>query len=180
MTGDALGSLMLKRGRRVPELGAGQGHNAALPDWRTGPGLVITVEVGPAFAATARDQPNTLGAAVAVRTGNGDFGRPDGAPYDRVVSIYAIEAVPVGMDRADPPWRTDRHPVGAARPCRPHRRRRRQISDRMDAGPDNVLAQPHHRRRPPELAARPRRPARVRRALPHSPPRALCCGTAAC
>ncbi|MFQ6200081.1 methyltransferase domain-containing protein [Streptomyces sp. NPDC000405] len=91
---DMLDSLALEPGHRVLELGAGQGLNAALLDWRTGPGLVTTVEVDPTLAAAARDRLEALGTGVAVRTGDGGLGWPDGAPYDRVISTYAVESVP--------------------------------------------------------------------------------------
>ncbi|WP_349294371.1 methyltransferase domain-containing protein [Streptomyces sp. HU2014] len=91
---DMLDSLILEPGHRVLELGAGQGLNAALLAWRTGPGLVTTVEVDPVLAAAAQDRLEALGTEVAVRTGDGELGWPDGAPYDRVVSTYAVESVP--------------------------------------------------------------------------------------
>ncbi|WP_229352846.1 methyltransferase domain-containing protein [Streptomyces sp. UNOB3_S3] len=91
---DMLDSVMLEPGHRVLELGAGQGYNAALLDWRTGPGLVTTVEVDPTLAAAAQDRSEVLGTGVAVQTGDGELGWPDGAPYDRVVSTYAVESVP--------------------------------------------------------------------------------------
>ncbi|MGA5135363.1 methyltransferase domain-containing protein [Streptomyces olivoreticuli] len=91
---DMLDSLMPEPGHRVLELGAGQGYNAALLAWRTGPGLVTTVEVDPVLASAAQDRLEALGAGVAVQTGDGGLGWPDGAPYDRVVSTYAVESVP--------------------------------------------------------------------------------------
>ncbi|KAB7835514.1 protein-L-isoaspartate O-methyltransferase [Streptomyces mobaraensis] len=91
---DMLDSLMLEPSHRVLEQGAGQGLNAALLDWRAGPGLVTTVEIDPDLAAFARDRLEAAGAQVMVRTGDGAAGWPDGAPYDRVVSTYAVESVP--------------------------------------------------------------------------------------
>ncbi|WP_372407419.1 methyltransferase domain-containing protein [Streptomyces luteireticuli] len=91
---DMLDSLILEPGHRVLELGTGQGYNAALLGWRTGPGRVTTVEVDPALAAAAQNRLEALGAGVTVQTGDGAAGWPDGAPYDRVVSTYAVESVP--------------------------------------------------------------------------------------
>ncbi|MFK8905968.1 protein-L-isoaspartate O-methyltransferase [Streptomyces sp. YS-3] len=91
---DMLDSLMLEPGHRVLELGTGQGLNAALLDWRTGPGLVTSVEVDPDLAVAAQDRLKAASAQVAVQLGDGAAGWPDGAPYDRVVSTYAVESVP--------------------------------------------------------------------------------------
>lgn len=91
---DMLDSLLLEPGQRVLELGTGTGWNAALLDWRAGPGRVTSVEVDPDLAARARGRLDAVGAAVAVEVGDGASGWPQGAPYDGVVSTYAVDHVP--------------------------------------------------------------------------------------
>lgn len=91
---DMLDCLELEPGQRVLELGTGTGWNAALLSWRAGPGQVISVEVDPLLAAAARTRLKQAGARVRVEIGDGRTGWPGGAPYDRVISTFAVESVP--------------------------------------------------------------------------------------
>ncbi|MBP2400789.1 protein-L-isoaspartate O-methyltransferase [Streptomyces syringium] len=91
---DMLDCLMLEPGHRVLELGTGQGRNSALMAWRTGPGLITSVEKDAGLAAAAQRSLDAVHAGVAVRTGDGVTGWPHGTPYDRVISTYAVEDVP--------------------------------------------------------------------------------------
>ncbi|MCS0637782.1 methyltransferase domain-containing protein [Streptomyces sp. LP05-1] len=91
---DMLDSLLLEPGHTVLELGSGSGRNAALAARRAGPGRVTTVEVDEGLAATAAQNLKAVGAEVAVVVGDGAAGRPGGAPYDRVISTYAVDRVP--------------------------------------------------------------------------------------
>ncbi|WTR19263.1 methyltransferase domain-containing protein [Streptomyces sp. NBC_00138] len=91
---DMLDSLLLEPGHRVMELGTGTGWNAALLAHRAGAGRVTSVEVDAHLAARARARLDAVGAAVDVQIADGAAGRPEGAPYDRVVSTYAVERVP--------------------------------------------------------------------------------------
>ncbi|MFJ5819360.1 methyltransferase domain-containing protein [Streptomyces sp. NPDC093108] len=91
---DMLDSLLLDPGHRVLELGTGAGRNAALVAARTGPGLVTSVEVGEGLAELARERIKAARADVAVVVADGAKGWPAGAPYDRVISTYAVERIP--------------------------------------------------------------------------------------
>ncbi|MBT2386547.1 methyltransferase domain-containing protein [Streptomyces sp. ISL-11] len=91
---DMLDSLLLEPGQRVLELGTGTGWNAALLAWRTGPGQVISVEVDPDLATPARTRLDALHPGVMVKVGDGAAGWPLGAPYERVISTYAVEYLP--------------------------------------------------------------------------------------
>lgn len=92
---DMLDSLLLQPGHRALELGTGTGWNAALMAWRTtGQGQVTSVEVDPDLAAQARRRLAAAGLPVAVQVADGAVGWPPGAPYDRVISTYAVDNVP--------------------------------------------------------------------------------------
>jgi protein-L-isoaspartate O-methyltransferase len=87
---DMLDSLLLEPGQRVLELGTGSGWNSALLARRAGLGRVTSIEVDPGLADAAR--PRLPG--VEVRIGDGARGGPADAPYDRVISTYAVDRVP--------------------------------------------------------------------------------------
>ncbi|RLU86256.1 protein-L-isoaspartate O-methyltransferase [Streptomyces griseocarneus] len=91
---DMLDSLILEPGHRALELGAGQGRNAALMAWRTGPDLITSVETDEDLAVGTARRLTALGAPVRVHVGDGDVGFADGAPYERVMSTYAVDDVP--------------------------------------------------------------------------------------
>jgi protein-L-isoaspartate O-methyltransferase len=91
---DMLDSLLLEPGHRVLELGTGNGWNAALLNWRAGPGHVVSVEADPGLAETARRALAAAGAAVDVQAGDGNQGWAPAAPYDRVIATYAVERIP--------------------------------------------------------------------------------------
>lgn len=105
---DMLDSLLPEPGHTVLELGTGTGWNAALLAWRAGPG-VTSVEVDPELAAAARGRLEALrdavGAEAAVEVGDGAEGWPSRAPYDRVISTYAVDEVPW-------PWVAQTRPGG--------------------------------------------------------------------
>ncbi|MCM2387808.1 methyltransferase domain-containing protein [Streptomyces albipurpureus] len=91
---DMLDCLEPEPGERVLELGTGTGWNAALLSWRAGPDQVTSVEADPSLAAAARTRLEQAGARVKVETGDGTAGWPGGAPYDRVISTFAVDRVP--------------------------------------------------------------------------------------
>ncbi|MFF0446665.1 methyltransferase domain-containing protein [Streptomyces sp. NPDC004609] len=91
---DMLDSLLLEPGQRTLELGAGTGWNAALLAYRAGPGRVTSVEVDSALASAAGKRLEAVAAEVAVEVGDGTAGWSPGAPYDRVISTYAVDRVP--------------------------------------------------------------------------------------
>src|SRR5690606_16188823 len=91
---DMLDVLAVEPGHRVLELGTGTGWNAALLGWRAGRGRVVSVETGRALAEQAQQRLTGAGVDVAVVVGDGGRGWLAGAPYDRVISTYAVEVVP--------------------------------------------------------------------------------------
>jgi protein-L-isoaspartate O-methyltransferase len=91
---DMLDSLLLEPGHRVLELGTGSGWNAALLAHRAGPGQVTSIEVDRALAVQARERLEAAGVVVDVQVGDGAGGWAAGAPFDRVISTYAVEDVP--------------------------------------------------------------------------------------
>ncbi|MBV9024812.1 MAG: protein-L-isoaspartate O-methyltransferase [Streptomycetaceae bacterium] len=91
---DMLDSLLLEPGHRGVELGTGTGWNAALLAWRAGRGLWTSVEVDPDLADAARRRLDQVDAGVSVEIGDGAAGWPSGAPYDRLISTYAVEEIP--------------------------------------------------------------------------------------
>ncbi|WP_240796290.1 methyltransferase domain-containing protein [Streptomyces sp. RFCAC02] len=92
---DMLDALRLDPGHRVLELGTGTGWNAALLAYRAGAGRVVSVEVDPELAATARER---LAAApcpdVTVVVADGAAGCPGRGPYDRLIATYAVDTIP--------------------------------------------------------------------------------------
>src|SRR5262249_8992204 len=82
-----LRQLGLARGNRVLEIGAGTGYNAALMAFLVGEGgSVVTVDIDADLAARARAKLVAAGyARVVVICGDGGFGAPDHAPFDRII-----------------------------------------------------------------------------------------------
>ncbi|MET8680033.1 methyltransferase domain-containing protein [Streptomyces sp. NPDC004647] len=91
---DMLDSLLPEPGQRVLELGTGTGWNAALLARRAGPAQVTSVEVDPELAVQASARLDAVSAGVAVKVSDGASGWPEGAPYDRLISTYAVEYIP--------------------------------------------------------------------------------------
>jgi protein-L-isoaspartate(D-aspartate) O-methyltransferase len=86
-----LGQLALKRGQRVLEIGAGSGYNAALIAHLVGDrGTVRTVEIDPDISERAHARLAAIGLSrVTVVCGDGGFGSPENAPYDRIIVTAA-------------------------------------------------------------------------------------------
>ncbi|MFI6985176.1 methyltransferase domain-containing protein [Embleya sp. NPDC050154] len=90
-----LDSLDVEPGHRVLELGTGTGWNAALIAHRVGTsGRVTSVEASAELADTAAGRLRRAGVRVDVAVGDGNLGRPEAAPYDRVITTYAVDHVP--------------------------------------------------------------------------------------
>lgn len=106
---DMLDALGVQPGQRVLELGTGTGWNAALLAYRAGAGTdsgrVTSVDVDPSLTEQARARLAEAGVHVLVETGDGGEGWPPGAPYDRVISTYAVDRVPW-------PWIAQSRPGG--------------------------------------------------------------------
>ncbi|MFC4494875.1 methyltransferase domain-containing protein [Streptomyces ovatisporus] len=94
LVADMLTALQVEEGHRVLEAGTGTGFNAALLAHRLGDHNVTTIEVDPELADSARASLRNAGRAPKVVTGDGAAGRPDGAPYDRVIVTYAVHRIP--------------------------------------------------------------------------------------
>ena len=86
----------VRPGMKVLEIGAGSGYNAALLSLLAGEhGHVVTVDIKDFLVEKAR---RNLAAAgfeqVEVVHGDGAFGYPPGAPYDRVVATVGLPDIP--------------------------------------------------------------------------------------
>ncbi|WP_308312487.1 methyltransferase domain-containing protein [Streptomyces sp. ISL-11] len=84
----------LHPGQHVLEVGSGTSCNAALIEYRVGPGNVTTVEIDPALAEAARTTLRAAGYGTAVITADGEQGHPAAAPYDRLLSTASVLRVP--------------------------------------------------------------------------------------
>jgi protein-L-isoaspartate(D-aspartate) O-methyltransferase len=95
-----LEQLDLQPGQRVLEIGAGTGFNAALIASIVGPaGKVVTVDIQPDLVEHARKCLDVAGYDwVRTVVGDGGYGYPDGAPYDRIILTVASDVI-------TPSWR---------------------------------------------------------------------------
>jgi len=84
---------------RVLEIGAGTGYNAAILAELTGdPALVTSIDIQPdVIEQTARNLARSDHDGVDLRVGDGFFGAPDAAPFDRII-------VTVGPADLSPHW----------------------------------------------------------------------------
>lgn len=92
-----LGILAVTDGMTVLEIGTGTGYNAAVLAARLGDRHVVSVEMDPRLADTARARLKDAGYAPTVITGDGAQGCPARAPYDRVIATYALHTVPYAL-----------------------------------------------------------------------------------
>lgn len=98
-------------GRRVLELGAGTGFNAALLCHLCGDQAVTTVELDPTLAAEAERNLTAVGHAPKVVRGDGGAGWSAGAPYERIIATFSVDRVPSAwLEQTEPggtvvtPW----------------------------------------------------------------------------
>jgi protein-L-isoaspartate O-methyltransferase len=90
-----LAALDVQPGMKVCEIGTGTGYNAALLAQRLGARHITTIEIDPTVATQARRALSATGfGAVTVIAGDGAYGYPPRAPYDRIVSTAAVRQVP--------------------------------------------------------------------------------------
>ncbi|GAB2696216.1 methyltransferase domain-containing protein [Kitasatospora kifunensis] len=89
-----LDDLDVSPGMRVLEIGAGTGWNAGLLTHRLGGSQVVSMEVDPAVAETARQNLAASGLHPTVITGDGYAGHPAGAPYDRIIATCGMRQIP--------------------------------------------------------------------------------------
>lgn len=94
-----LASLDLQPGYRVIEVGTGTGWNAALLSERLGSDNVVTVEVDPENAASAREHIEAAGYWPTMVVGDGAQGFRDGAPYDRALVTASLGEIPPELVR---------------------------------------------------------------------------------
>ena len=81
---------------RVLEIGTGSGYQAAVLGMLAK--LVYTIEIVSPLAERARQTLSGLGYRnIEVRTGNGYFGWPEHAPYDRIMVTAAPDEVPTAL-----------------------------------------------------------------------------------
>ncbi|MER5783173.1 methyltransferase domain-containing protein [Streptomyces mobaraensis] len=92
-----LEALQVTDGTRVLELGAGTGYNAALLAHRLGDENVVTIDVSPDITGPARERLAATGHHPLVVTGDGSFGWPNKAPYDRIMVTCQLRAVPLAL-----------------------------------------------------------------------------------
>ena len=89
-----LEQLDLRPGQRVLEVGAGTGYNAALLARIVGSrGRIVSVELDPATARSARRHLADARSSVEVVRGDGREGWPRAAPYDRIIVTAAARSV---------------------------------------------------------------------------------------
>jgi protein-L-isoaspartate(D-aspartate) O-methyltransferase len=102
-----LEQLDLQPGQRVLEIGAGTGFNAALIASVVGPGgAVVTVDIQPDLVEHARKCLDAAGYDwVQAIAGDGGYGYPEGAPYDRIILSVASSVIA-------PAWREQLAPDG--------------------------------------------------------------------
>lgn len=87
--------LDLGPGDRVLEVGTGTGYNAALIRQIVGRrGEVVTIDIDPELARSARLALRSAGYEALVVAGDGRAGWPDAAPYDRLIVTAAADRVP--------------------------------------------------------------------------------------
>ena len=116
-----LEQLDLRPGQRVLEVGAGTGFNAALIASVVGPGgAVVAVDIQPDLVEHARACLDAAGYEwVQAVVGDGGYGYPDGALYDRIIlSVASSVIAPAGREvglALGPAWRTKVGGVSALR-----------------------------------------------------------------
>jgi protein-L-isoaspartate(D-aspartate) O-methyltransferase len=100
-----LEQLGLRRGHRVLEIGTGTGYNAAVMAHIVGPaGAVVTVDIDADLIARAQSSLAAAGyGSVRAVQGDGGYGDPRDAPFDRViVTAGAWDIPPAWLDQLAP------------------------------------------------------------------------------
>lgn len=84
----------LANGQRVLEVGTGTGWNTALLTHRLGDRAVTSLEIDDRLLGAARRALHGTGMSPATHLADGHAGHPDGAPYDRIISVCGVRRVP--------------------------------------------------------------------------------------
>ncbi|MEU3036556.1 methyltransferase domain-containing protein [Streptomyces griseoaurantiacus] len=107
-----LDALDAAEGDTVFELGTGTGYNAALLSHRLGEQNVTTIDVDPDLTEAAAQRLANVGLHPFVATGDGAGGRPDRAPYQRLIATAALRSIPDAFFRQAAPGAVIVAPVG--------------------------------------------------------------------
>lgn len=100
-----LEQLEVQPGHHILEIGAGTGYNAALLATLAGEeGLVVTIDIDDDLVTAAQDHLKQAGfSQVRVVCGDGIFGFPDAAPYDRIIlTVGAWDIAPAWIEQLKP------------------------------------------------------------------------------
>ncbi|MFI1205617.1 methyltransferase domain-containing protein [Streptomyces sp. NPDC020883] len=92
-----LQALNVADGMRALEIGAGTGYNAALFAHRLGDDRVVTIDISPDITGPARVRLAATGRHPLVVTGDGSFGWPERAPYDRIMATCRLDNIPPAL-----------------------------------------------------------------------------------
>ncbi|GHH73008.1 protein-L-isoaspartate O-methyltransferase [Streptosporangium violaceochromogenes] len=110
---DMFADLSVADGMKALEIGTGTGWCAALLSARLGERNVVSIEIDETVADQARKALHGAGRHPEVVTGDGLLGRPERAPYDRILVTAAVRDIPrAWIDQARPgavivlPWGT--------------------------------------------------------------------------
>ena len=102
LVADMLEQLLLESGMKVLEIGAGTGWNAALIGHIVAPrGSVYSIDIQEHAAQRARNHIQRIELQnVEIITGDGGYGHPESAPYDRIITTACCpEISPYWMER---------------------------------------------------------------------------------
>ncbi|MGP4087832.1 protein-L-isoaspartate O-methyltransferase family protein [Streptomyces sp. KR55] len=97
MTAGLLQELHLEPGQRVLDVGTGAAVTAAVACFVSGDAGVVTIDLDEHVASAAAARLADLGYRPTVMTGDGEAGRPDRAPHDRVFVSFAVPLVPPAL-----------------------------------------------------------------------------------
>lgn len=98
--------LDLQPGQRVLEIGTGTGYNAALLCHRVGASNVVSVELHPELAETARTALASIGLHPTIVVGDGATASSPGELFDRIIATASVDHIP-------PAWIDQLVPDGA-------------------------------------------------------------------
>ncbi|MFE0055400.1 protein-L-isoaspartate O-methyltransferase family protein [Streptomyces sp. NPDC059003] len=95
MSAEMLAELGLEHGRSYLDLGSGSGVTGAVACGICGPDRVTLLDRDPHLTDALRERLALLGYRPHILTGDGYGGCPANAPYERILSGFAVESVPL-------------------------------------------------------------------------------------